>query len=315
VVAFVAAEGEAEEPRHRPILYDGPTDFEKLSDFLGDLSKGGMSVLEIRKVADEKQKEIERLRGELERERETVAIAKAEIARNMLGQVGHDAAIKKDLQDAKERETAKDLVADELRAEKERLLAEVKALREVQQARVVKLRDDNVDVFLSNTTRPLKALLFTTKSETPPLWQQLAEAQSTTTAFAVVHHVEAALMKKFMLDVSDLPRICIYSTGKEPVVYDGEVKLDALSSFLKDAVEGGDAVIAMRQQVHHAMREIERLTTDLSASQSENEKLKTSQEETEGKGARCERCTQLELYVKEAAQAAEALATKLRSHP
>lgn len=246
-----------EEPRHRPIPYGGPTDFEKLSDFLGDLSKGGMSVLQFRKAADEKQKEIGRLKGELERERESVAIAQAEIARNMLGQVGHDAAIKKDLQDAKDREKAKDLVADELRAEREALLAEVKALREVQQARVVKLRDDNVDVFLSSTTRPLKAVLFTTKTETPPLWQQLAEAQveipksqlqfihsistggltrrfrsrlriscyarqSTTTAFAVVHHVETALMKKFALDVSDLPRICIYSTGKEPVVYDGE---------------------------------------------------------------------------------------------
>ena len=42
VVAFVAADGEPHQ--HRAINYDGPTDFDRISDFLGDLSKGGMHV-------------------------------------------------------------------------------------------------------------------------------------------------------------------------------------------------------------------------------------------------------------------------------
>jgi len=200
-------------------------------------------------VADEKQKEIERLQAQLERERETVGVAKAEIARNLLGQVGHDAAIQKDLQQEKARAKELDTAAAQLRAEKEALELEIRALKEVQGSFLIKLHGDNVDAFLSNTTRPLKAVLFTTKPDTPPLWSALAEAQSTTTAFAIVHHIETALMQKFKLQDLDLPRICIYSSGKEPVVYDGEVKLDALSSFLRDTVQGGDAVIALRQQV------------------------------------------------------------------
>ena len=260
VVAFVAgndadadgADGADGAGGHRPFHYEGPTDFDRISTFLGDLAKGGMSVLEIRRLADERDKDIERLKAELEREREALAVAKAEIARSKLGQVGVGEGLKKDLHDAREREKALEAAADQLRAERGALQAEVKAMQEVLSTRVVKLGADNIDAFLSNATRPLKAVLFTTKTETPPLWLQLADAQSTTSAFGVVHHVETALMQKFKLEVSDLPRICIYLSGKEPVVYDGEVKLDALSSFLRDTVEGGDAVIAMRQQVRRA---------------------------------------------------------------
>jgi len=259
VVAFVAGDdqgganaGGGAGAGHRPFHYEGPTDFDRISTFLGDLAKGGMSVLEIRRLADDREREIERLKAELEREREALAVAKAEIARSKLGQVGVGEAIKKDLHDAKEREKALEAAADQLHAERVALQAEVKAMQEVLSTRVVKLSADNIEAFLTNVTRPLKAVLFTTKAETPPLWLQLADAQSTTSAFGIVHHVETALMQKFKLHVSDLPRICIYSSGKEPVVYDGEVKLDALSSFLRDTVEGGDAVIAMRQQVLRA---------------------------------------------------------------
>jgi hypothetical protein len=258
VVAFVAGDDQegagagGGAAGHRPFHYEGPTDFDRISTFLGDLAKGGMSVLEIRRLADDREREIERLKAELEREREALAVAKAEIARSKLGQVGVGEAIKKDLHDAKEREKALEAAADQLHAERVALQAEVKAMQEVLSTRVVKLSADNIEAFLTNVTRPLKAVLFTTKAETPPLWLQLADAQSTTSAFGIVHHVETALMQKFKLHVSDLPRICIYSSGKEPVVYDGEVKLDALSSFLRDTVEGGDAVIAMRQQVRRA---------------------------------------------------------------
>jgi hypothetical protein len=255
VMAFVAEDGDGE-PRHRPFVYDGPTEFDHISDFLGDLAKGGMSFLEMRRLAEARQKQIESLRVELEREREALAVAKAEIARSMLDKVGFGEAFKKDLNDARERERALEAAAAALKAENQALLAEVKVMQEVQHALVVKLRADNVHTFLSNTTRPLKAVLFTTKTETPPLWLQLAEAQCTTTAFGVVHHTELSLMEQYSLEVSDLPRICIFPSGAEPadpVVYDGEVSLDALISFMKDTVEGGDAVIAMRQQVRSVL--------------------------------------------------------------
>lgn len=240
VMAFVA---EGEESKHQQWPHDGPSDFDRISDFLGDLAKGGTSFLEVRRLAEERKTEIDRLKTELEREREAVAIAKAEVARSMLGAVGQGEAMK-------ERERALEAEADKLKKENEALTAEVRAMQEVQRERILKLKAENVEAFLSSATRPLKAVLFTTKSETPPLWQQLAEAQSTTTSFGVVFHTETALMEKWTLEVADLPRICIFSSGgMEPVVYDGEVKLDALSSFLRDTVEGGDAVIAMRQQV------------------------------------------------------------------
>jgi hypothetical protein len=50
-----------------------------------DLAKGGMCVLEIRGLADNREREVERLKTELERENDKVA--KAEIARIKLGQV------------------------------------------------------------------------------------------------------------------------------------------------------------------------------------------------------------------------------------
>jgi len=45
--------------------------------------------------------------------------------------------------------------------------------------------DDQIPTFLFWQARPLKAVLFTTKTDIPPLWQQLYEAQSMTTAFGV----------------------------------------------------------------------------------------------------------------------------------
>lgn len=108
-------------------------------------------------------------------------------------------------------------------------------------------------------------------------------------------------------------------------MYDGEVTLDALSSFLRDAVEGGDAVIAVRQQVHHAMREIERLSTQLSAANSEASMYKArcgeleaarqaaSTASTAAGSSGCDKCPHLERQVLEAAEAAEALALRLRA--
>ena len=105
-------------------------------------------------------------------------------------------------------------------------------------------------------------------------------------------------MEKFALDVEELPRICIWSSEKDdPIVYDGEVKLDALSSFLKDAVHGGDTVIAMRQQVHNAVRRIEdleaelkRVTIEAAAKDEEAQRLRS--EEADAHAAEIEKLQQ-----------------------
>lgn len=70
--------------------------------------------------------------------------------------------------------------------------------------------------------------------------------------------------------LQDLPRICLFADGKaEPVVYDGPVKLDALASFLRDTVSGGDACVAMRQEVHKKERELEEATADAAKAREE----------------------------------------------
>ena len=76
------------------------------------------------------------------------------------------------------------------------------------------------------------------------------------------------------------------------MVYDGEVKLDALSSFLKDAVHGGDTVIAMRQQVHTAVRQVEELQDELKRA-----KLEAAAKEDEAERLRAESDEQRESLV------------------
>jgi len=307
VVAVVGEKG-AGRDKDEVLPYEGPTDFERLSDFIRDTSRGGLPLVALRKQLEEHRREMKGLKVELEQEREAVKVARAEVARSKLGQVGQVEAVKKaletELQDARDRERA---AQDQLAAETERtgaiiaelererneLALQVKAYEDVQQQRVLMLNASNMDVFLASTTRPLKAVLFTTKADTPPLWSQLAEAQSMTTAFGVVKHVETDLMSRFELENSDLPRICIWSSEKEePVVYDGEVKLDALSSFLKDAVHGGDTVIAMRQQVHTAVRQVEELEEELSRA-----KLEAAAKEDEAERLRAESNEQREALV------------------
>jgi hypothetical protein len=104
-----------------------------------------------------------------------------------------------------------------LRSENELLKVKAQALQEVQEETVVLLNRSNADTFFASQVfplpsisffhllylvvlwyseeqyltwrvrpclqvRPLKAVLFTTKTEIPPLWRQLYEAQSMTTA-------------------------------------------------------------------------------------------------------------------------------------
>ncbi|EKX37235.1 hypothetical protein GUITHDRAFT_116649 [Guillardia theta CCMP2712] len=264
----------------RVIPYEGPSDFDRISEFLVETGGGRSPALELKRELEMQKREMKSLRQELEREKEALQVARTEIARSKLGQVGQVEAVKKSLEaelaEAKEREKSLRAQVEsesrvfsaeiiKLKEEKQLLSDKLMALEAAQGERVVMLNSRNADAFLASTIRPLKAVLFTTKTDVPPLWQQLAEAQSMTTAFGVVRHVEEDVLESFELTAADLPHICIFrGRGREnPVVYDGEVKLEALSSFLRDAVEGGETVIAMRQQMHSAMRQVEHLTEQL----------------------------------------------------
>lgn len=91
-------------------------------------------------------------------------------------------------------------------------------LRSVEEDKVVELSEASLAAFFANWARPTKAILFTTKPEVPPLWRELAEAQSMSTAFAVVRHSDAALMAHFGLTAAELPRICMFrELAAEPV--------------------------------------------------------------------------------------------------
>ncbi|KAJ1495502.1 hypothetical protein T484DRAFT_1762416 [Baffinella frigidus] len=111
-----------------------------------------------------------------------------------------------------------------LRSENEELAARAQALQDEET--VVVINSANADTFFASQARPLKAVLFTTKPDIPPLWQQLYDAQSMTTAFGlydaqsmttafgVVRHVEERIMEKFSITPGDLPRIYLSQIGR-----------------------------------------------------------------------------------------------------
>ena len=153
VVAVVGQKG-AERSKDSILAYEGPTDFEKLSEFIRDTSSGGQALVELRKEMAQYTREIKGLKLELEREREAVKSARAEVARSKLGQVGQVEAVKKSLEtelaDSREREkvaldklqveTARmgTLIAD-LEEQRAELAAQVKAYEDVQKERVLML--------------------------------------------------------------------------------------------------------------------------------------------------------------------------------
>ncbi|EKX46584.1 hypothetical protein GUITHDRAFT_137982 [Guillardia theta CCMP2712] len=298
------------------VTYEGPSDFEHILEFLSTSVHGGKRALELRRRVDAQGAEIGSLRAELQEAREALKAAQAEVARLRVAQMGQIEAAKKQLEAELEesrvredklvhelQEAKKKLESEggELRRERESLVLQIKNLEQIQAAVVLLLNSENIDDFFSSKFRPLKAILFTTKSEIPPLWKQLAEAQQQTTSFGVVKHVETELMSSFRLQEQDLPRICVYREGRERgVIYDGEVKLEALISFLQDAFEGGDTMIAMRQEVHAATRRIEELTAEL-------KEARRSLEEAAANEKECASCEGLRALMTEARSRAEAL--------
>eukprot|EP00286_Rhodomonas_abbreviata_P020205 CAMPEP_0181299830 /NCGR_PEP_ID=MMETSP1101-20121128/6562_1 /TAXON_ID=46948 /ORGANISM="Rhodomonas abbreviata, Strain Caron Lab Isolate" /LENGTH=352 /DNA_ID=CAMNT_0023405019 /DNA_START=336 /DNA_END=1391 /DNA_ORIENTATION=- len=257
------------------LTYDGPTDFEHISAFIGDAVQGGAGAVELRKKMEQQQRELKALRLELHEAKQAISGSQAEVARVKLGQVGQVEAVKKglelEIQQAREQVKAAHHQLEEERAAlnetvatlesaKATLELRISTLESVQHERVLLLSSSNVDAFFGSWTRPLKAILFTTKTDVPPLWSQLAEAQCITTAFAVVKHTDGSLMDRFNLTTAELPRICLYrESSAEGVVYDGNVNLEALTSFFKEAVEGGEACVELRKEIHRLEREVERL--------------------------------------------------------
>lgn len=59
------------------------------------------------------------------------------------------------------------------------------------------ITDKNAGDFFYVQDAPLKAVLFTKKSETPGLWLRLAEAWGTKCKFGEVRHTETSLMERF----------------------------------------------------------------------------------------------------------------------
>lgn len=69
------------------ILYEGPNEFERISEFLQDTLQGGLVVIELRKENDMLNREIRSLQTDLEKQKAAHDAARAEIARAKLGQV------------------------------------------------------------------------------------------------------------------------------------------------------------------------------------------------------------------------------------
>ena len=175
----------------KPIVYDGPNDFEKICEFLRDAAEGGFELVELKRQVEELTREARGLKVEVAQEREATKAARAEAARLKLSQVGQIEAVRKglevDLEQARASESAvKERFESEVAELKHRLEASTKEcgvlLKEVEMLKgmqgdsansALMLDPETVDTFLDNTSRPLKAMLITKKEDIPELWQQV----------------------------------------------------------------------------------------------------------------------------------------------
>ena len=264
------------------ILYEGPNDFDKICEFLRDSADGGRELVELKRQVEELTRQVRGLQVEVTQERESTKAARAEAARLKLSQVGQVEAVRKSLESEMQQARASEL------AIKERLESEVLQLTEQAQAatkeREVLLRElemlkgmqgegshtalmlepETLDTFLDHTARPLRAILITKKEEIPELWQQLAEVHNTLCSFGMVRHVHESILQTFSVRVESLPRILLISSrASPPLIYEGPLKLENISAFINDAVQGGNACVELRKQLHAAEAEREVLRRDL----------------------------------------------------
>jgi hypothetical protein len=115
---------------------------------------------------------------------------------------------------------------------------------------VTLLDHESAERFLSSC--PLKALLFTKKTETPQLWIRVAEALQGTYIFGEVRHVEDALLLRFGVGTESLPRIVVVrdvNGASQTLHYEGPTAFEKIAEFLRDIAEGGPLLVETRKQV------------------------------------------------------------------
>jgi hypothetical protein len=294
------------------ILYEGPNDFEKICDFLRDAAEGGRELVDLKRQVDELTREARGLLAELMQEREATKAARAEAARLKLSQVGQVESVRKNLETELQQARASELaVKAQLEGELEEvtqqmqtiqnehaaLLKEVEILKGMQgesASTAMLIEPQTIDTFLENTSRPLKAVLITKKDEIPELWQQLADVHATLCSFGMVRHVHESILQTFSVRQEALPRILLFSSrAAPPLVYEGELTLENISTFIQDAVAGGSACVQLRKKLLAAQGEAEGLRRELADS-----KVAVQVQRDQGELARREQVGALEATVK-----------------
>jgi hypothetical protein len=129
------------------------------------------------------------------------------------------------------------------------------------------LTSENAEGWLDSDERPLKAVLFTKKSETPSLWVRVADALADQASFGEIRHTETELMKRFGMMENVLPKVIAIRCGSagaaENILYEGPNDFDKLCEFLKDAIGGGSVVVDLRRQVETLNREVRGLRSEV----------------------------------------------------
>lgn len=101
---------------------------------------------------------------------------------------------------------------------------------------VVKVEDKNLDKFLSDKNETAKAILFTEKGTTSALIKAVAIEFLDVITIGQARNKEAKAVATF--DVKKFPTLILLPGGDAPgVVYDGEIKKDAMVKFLSQAGE------------------------------------------------------------------------------
>ena len=150
------------------------------------------------------------------------------------------------------------------------------------------LTADNSDAFFSGNTKPVKAILFTKKMETPSLWLRVAEAHQACCDFGEVRLAENALMERFGLSAEVLPKILAVRMGpdgeQQTIVYEGPNDFEKIGQFVSDAADGGAELVALKRQVDELTRETRGLRVEVAqereattAARAEAARMKLSQ--------------------------------------
>lgn len=101
---------------------------------------------------------------------------------------------------------------------------------------VVKVEDKSLDKFLSDKKESPKALLFTDKGTTSALLKSIAIDFADVITVGQVRNKETAAVNKF--GITKFPTLVLLPGGDaSPIVYDGELKKDAMVKFLSQAGE------------------------------------------------------------------------------